>query len=191
MRRRHAWRRDGIIARRRAAELRQAALRQRGGQRDRHRRGDGRGHVHDLDADAGPEPLRVRYHQRALHQALAQHDESNPLYRQGLRRHLPAPARHSRSPRPPPRAKPARRARKTRSTAPAAPGTTAATTTCHKPEGHGWANLRSGMAQSCDRYFMRLPAAPASRKSPRWRRSSAFGHIYQSASPAGAGRSPN
>jgi penicillin-binding protein 2 len=50
---------------------------------------------------------------------------------------------------------------------------------CHKPEGHGWVNLRSGMAQSCDCYFYEAARRTGIEKIAEMAKKFGLGHIYQ------------
>jgi penicillin-binding protein 2 len=50
---------------------------------------------------------------------------------------------------------------------------------CHKPEGHGWVSLRSGMAQSCDCYFYEAARRTGIEKIAEMGKKFGLGHNYQ------------
>ena len=50
---------------------------------------------------------------------------------------------------------------------------------CHKPEGHGWVNLRSGMAQSCDCYFYAAAQRTGIEKIAEMAKKFGLGHRYE------------
>lgn len=63
---------------------------------------------------------------------------------------------------------------------------------CHKPEGHGWVNLRSGMAQSCDCYFYEAARRTGIEKIAEMAKKFGLGHNYMLGITGGkAGSIPN
>ncbi len=63
---------------------------------------------------------------------------------------------------------------------------------CHKPEGHGWVSLRSGMAQSCDCYFYEAARRTGIEKIAEMAKKFGLGHNYMLGITGGkAGSVPN